>query len=700
MVRRKHSGIRKLFKVILIIVLIAVIISGGFVGLLTATEYRPDAIESIEVGGEARAARKNTLRIMTWNIGYGALGETADFFMDGGKGVRTATRQQVNANLYAITKEIRKENPDVVFLQEVDRSSTRSHYIDEKKFIGNNTKDYCDTFANNYKVAYIPYPWPPIGKVNSGILTLSKLDIGQSERVALPCPFEWPERVGNLKRCITINRASVNGGSNNLSLVNLHLEAYDDGTGKAQQTKLLQEYLDMEYDSGNFVIAGGDFNQTFSNVDTSSFAQLPGTWKCGELDCSQFNKNWKFEMDTRKPTCRSLDRPYAGADHSRKKFQYYMIDGFIVSKNIKVKKVKTINAGFKNSDHNPVVLTVQLPKAKEKSAASEATKKKASVSRDVTVSAVGDCALGRIQTHGYAGSFLDYYDRYGAGYFFSNVKSIFDKSDFTLANLECTFTNSKNRVEKTFNIKGPPEYASILTEAGIDAVGTGNNHILDYGEQGAWDTWSALDQVGVPYAFNDKTVILTADNGLKVGVVAVNVLSQSREHFIREGIESLRSQKADVIIVMAHWGIEHTFTLTQYQKDLGHRMIDWGADLVLGCHTHCLQGLELYKGRVISYSGGNFCFGANTNPDDKDTMILTETFHFKDGKLENYVDLNVTPCRLSSTDSRNDFRPTPATGSEATRIIKKLNDISAKEMTGGRTAIHLNDSGKYTWEKK
>ena len=697
MKRRRYSKLRTFLKVILIIVLIIILAVGALVAFLSATEYKPSAIENLNVENRGTSSGETKeLKLLTWNIGYGCLGENADFFMDGGKQVSTATKDQTHANMYAITKEIRKADPDVVFLQEVDRSSQRSHFINEKYFIENNTKNYCDTFATNYRCAFVPYPWPPIGKVDGGIQTLSKLQLNSAERVALPCPFTWPTRVANLKRCISINKASINGGSNNLSLVNLHLEAYDNGSGKKAQTKILKDYLDMEYESGNYVIAAGDFNQTFSDVDTSMYPQQADKWQCGQLDCSEFSSDWQFEMDTTHPTCRSLDQPYAGADKNN--FQYYMIDGFIVSKNIRVKKVETLDLGFAHSDHNPVVLTVEIPSKKSGDAQTSA-KKKPSVSKKVTISAVGDCALGKIEQHGYDGSFLSYYDRYGASYFFSNVKSIFDKSDFTIANLEGTFTDARSKVEKKFNIKGPTEYTSILLAGGIDAVGTGNNHIFDYGEQGAKDTWSALDKAKIPYAYNDRTMILKADNGLKVGVVAVNVLATSREHYIKEGIESLKQQKADVIIVMAHWGIEHTFDLTAYQKDLGHRMIDWGADLVLGCHTHCLQGLERYKGKVISYSGGNFCFGANLNPDDKDTMILTETFRFKNDKMLKKIDLDITPCKLSSTDSHNDFCPTPAMGSEATRIIKKLNDISAKEMTDGRKAIKLDDRGKYIWNK-
>ena len=207
---RKRSKFRTFLKVILLIVLILVLAVAAFVGFLTATEYRPGSVEDLKVENKGTSSGSTKeLTLMTWNIGYGALGESADFFMDGGKQVSTATKDEVNGNMYAITKEIRRVNPDVVFLQEVDTSSQRSHFVNEKYFIENNTKNYCDTFATNYRCAFVPYPWPPIGKVDAGIQTLSKLQINSAERIALPCPFTWPSRVANLKRCITkIGRAS------------------------------------------------------------------------------------------------------------------------------------------------------------------------------------------------------------------------------------------------------------------------------------------------------------------------------------------------------------------------------------------------------------------------------------------------------------------------------------------------------------
>ena len=104
------------------------------------------------------------------------------------------------------------------------------------------------------------------------------------------------------------------------------------------------------------------------------------------------------------------------------------------------------------------------------------------VVQTVTISATGDCTLGKTQQHGYEGSFYSYYDKYGEDYFFSGVKDIFENDDFTLVNLECVLTTSTDRVEKTYNLKGEPEYAGILTASSIEGCSLGNNHTYDYGE--------------------------------------------------------------------------------------------------------------------------------------------------------------------------------------------------------------------------
>jgi endonuclease/exonuclease/phosphatase family metal-dependent hydrolase len=166
----------------------------------------------------------------------------------------------------------------------------------------------------------------------------------------------------NLKRCLLVSRVEIEGTDKQLVLVNLHLEAYDDGEGKIAQTKMLAEFLNTEAEKGNYVIAGGDFNQIFSTADTSAYPAQEGKWAAGEIDVTQIDGEWQFLMDSSVPSCRSLDQAYENADKDT--FQYYLIDGFIVSDNITVESCENQNLGFKVSDHNPVVLKITLDEVK------------------------------------------------------------------------------------------------------------------------------------------------------------------------------------------------------------------------------------------------------------------------------------------------------------------------------------------------
>ena len=327
---------------------------------VTVAEYRPADEEPVALlgRGEKTVAAGEPVTVLSWNIGYGGLSETADFFMDGGTGVRTQDEASVSANVKAVSDLIDSLDADVVFLQEADRNSTRSWHIDETQRIAAAEPSYQTAFANNFKVLYMPYPIPFMGHVDSGLFTLTKYAADSAMRCQLPCPFSWPVRTVNLKRCLLVERLPVEGSDKELVLINLHLEAYDDGEGKIAQTKMLADFMQSEYDKGNYVIAGGDFNQSFSSVDTGMYPlQGGGLWECGQLDTAAFSDAWEFLMDTAHPTCRSLDRPYDRRDAG---FQFYMIDGFIVSDNIIVDAMETIDLDFANSDHNPIAMTVTL----------------------------------------------------------------------------------------------------------------------------------------------------------------------------------------------------------------------------------------------------------------------------------------------------------------------------------------------------
>ena len=155
-----------------------------------------------------------------------------------------------------------------------------------------------------------------------------------------------------------MERASIEGSDRQVVFVNLHLEAYDDGEGKAEQTKLLAQILEKEYKAGNYVIAGGDFNQTFEGLDASKYPIWDDeNFQAGKVDESVFDEGWKFAADDTFLTCRLLNRPY---DRNDRKTQFYVIDGFVLSPNVELEEVKVLDEDFKNSDHNPVQIKVKL----------------------------------------------------------------------------------------------------------------------------------------------------------------------------------------------------------------------------------------------------------------------------------------------------------------------------------------------------
>lgn len=296
----------------------------------------------------------------------------------------------------------------------------------------------------------------------------------------------------------------------------------------------------------------------------------------------------------------------------------------------------------------------------------------------ITVSVVGDCTLGTDENFNYARSLNAYYEKNGPEYFLKNVKSIFASDDLTIANLEGTFTDSTSRVDKTYAFKGPKEFVNILTSSSVESVTLANNHSRDYGTQSLTDTKATLDSAGVIHFGYDETSVVDV-KGVKVGLIGIYELIDhtGRAQQVKDHIAKVKSEGADIIIVIFHWGIERDAAPNSHQTMLARLAIDEGADLVCGHHPHVLQGIEEYKGKNIVYSLGNFCFGGNSNPSDKDTMIFQQTFTMtKDGLKEDNV-TNVIPCSLSSEKSRNNYQPTPATGTEATRILKKIEERSA-----------------------
>ncbi|MCL2242983.1 MAG: endonuclease/exonuclease/phosphatase family protein [Treponema sp.] len=351
------------------------LLAGAFLGILTIAEYRPADIENLEIINHTgsmpqfKNANEETIlaklsanvpfNMLIWNIGYGSLDESQDFFMDGGKGVRPPTGENVKRNLSGIRDFITEADCDITLIQETDISSKRSYYTDQRSYLTENFTG-SSVFAFNFNSFFVPIPFPEfIGRVSSGLLTLNRYHTTEALRMSLPNPFTWPVRAVNLKRCLLISRIPVENSAAELVIINLHLEAYDSsGGGREAQTRAMLDFMYSEYAKGNYCIAGGDFNQNFPGIDPRLFALKHSDYfVAGTLSQSLLDPGWKFASSALTPSCRLLNEPYSGNPEDT---QLYIIDGFILSPNVELIEVTAFDLGFKHSDHNPVKITVML----------------------------------------------------------------------------------------------------------------------------------------------------------------------------------------------------------------------------------------------------------------------------------------------------------------------------------------------------
>ena len=293
----------------------------------------------------------------------------------------------------------------------------------------------------------------------------------------------------------------------------------------------------------------------------------------------------------------------------------------------------------------------------------------------ITISLVGDCTLGTDEAFAYDTSLNAYQLYRGSDYFLQNVKTIFAEDDLTIINMEGPLTESTERNGEKFAFKGAPGFVDILSGSSVEAANLANNHSHDYGEQGFEDTKRILSDAGITAFGYDETALITI-KGIKIGLVGIYELHDhlERTRQLKDNIAKVKQEGADLIITIFHWGNERETIPDSNQMALGHIAIDYGADLVAGHHPHVLQGIEEYRGKYIVYSLGNFCFGGNSAPDDMDTMIFQQTFTIQSGEVLTDENITLIPCSISSETGFNNYQPTPAEGSEAERILQKIDE--------------------------
>lgn len=297
----------------------------------------------------------------------------------------------------------------------------------------------------------------------------------------------------------------------------------------------------------------------------------------------------------------------------------------------------------------------------------------------LTVTFAGDCTLGTDINYENERSFNSRWqaEEGDATYFLRNVADLFGSDDLTVVNMEGALTEGGERADKKFAFRGKPEYAKILSSASVEAATLANNHSQDYGQTGYDDTIAALDAEGVQSFGYDRIAYMDV-KGVKVALIGSYFPEDSAENTkeMTDNIAAARAEGAQLVIVYVHWGQEHECDITEGQQTAGRAAIDAGADLVVGSHPHVVQGWEVYQGRYIVYSLGNFCFGGNTNPDDKDCLIFQQTFTVTGDTVAKNDDVDFIAASVSTETDRNTYQPILAEGDEKARIEAKVQEAA------------------------
>ncbi len=345
---------KKALKYTGIVILILILAFITLIGIATLNDYQPSEKELVYESSEHKKFQDTAiLNLLIWNIGYAGLDKDMDFFYDGGKKTRTS-EEQLKENLQNIGDFLsQQDSMDFMLLQEVDMDSKRSYYTMQVDTLQYHLPSYMPLIATNYLVSFVPLPfYDPMGKVNGGLTTFTRHKPAASYRHAFPGNYVWPKSLFLLDRCFLVTRFPV--GNQELLIINTHNSAYDDGSLRQEQMEYLRMFLLQEYAQGNYIIVGGDWNQSPADLqpaydnflfDTVNLLHLP----------ENYLPEWKWLYDSAAPTNRRLQTPL-NAETSLTT----IIDFYLVSPNVEPLSVKTLPLNFLNSDHEPVAAKVKL----------------------------------------------------------------------------------------------------------------------------------------------------------------------------------------------------------------------------------------------------------------------------------------------------------------------------------------------------
>ena len=294
--------------------------------------------------------------------------------------------------------------------------------------------------------------------------------------------------------------------------------------------------------------------------------------------------------------------------------------------------------------------------------------------KTITLTFTGDVTLGSEErTRAQETSFDSKAAEMGYAYFFANFRDFFAEDDLTIVNLEGVIADSaRGEVRtKTYRFRAPTEFLQILQEGNVEVAGLANNHTYDYGKQGYTATLEALAQAEIA-CFGNQEVYICEKDGIRLGFLGLTSSSfKVNTEWLKKEIARLKEEEGvNAVIFTAHAGQEYDKHRTPGQEYYSRYAINCGADLVIINHPHVMQGINVYKNRVVCYSLGNFCFGGNKTVRSIGSMIARVTMTFSDEGVFLGQQLALYPIHISGTDPQNNYQPRFVTGDEANEVIR------------------------------
>jgi len=349
--------LKRILKIFLTLILLVVLGFAGIIIYALISDYKPETKEEL-YNSEKRDKLADTAEIslLTWNIGYCGLDKEMDFFYDGGTKVFTP-RSKCIENLDSVKKFLKNNDTiDFLLIQEIDKESKRSYDINQFDTLSKLLNDYHSFFTKNYDVFFVPVPpASPMGKVLSGLTTFSRFQPSSSVRYSFPGKYGFPKQLFMLDRCFLVNRYPLESGKE-LLIINTHNEAFDPGEIRKAQMAYLKEFLLSEYEKGNYIITGGDWNQSPPDF-TPEFSINKVNTDQMKMNSDFLPPEWKWAYDNRTPSNRTVIAAYDPSLTTTS-----VIDLFLLSPNIEDIDVECVNLDFENSDHNPVIIKAKLGK--------------------------------------------------------------------------------------------------------------------------------------------------------------------------------------------------------------------------------------------------------------------------------------------------------------------------------------------------